>query len=398
MMTINKASFHFIRIFLLITFVFSVPVLVHGQVIINEIAWMGTHTSSADEWIELYNTGTTPVTLDNWTLAADDGSPDITLSGTISGQSYFILERTDDTSAPGVIADLIYSGALSNSGEALSLSDTNGSIINRVDAISGWIAGDSTDKLTMQFHNDGWLTGTGTPKAINTTIQAGGGSSGTGGGTGNDNGSSNTDTSTEPSIHISPLPPTRIDDIQQIRISAGVDRVIPVGTPISFYAIAIDKNNDPVKLSSVLWTFGDGGRAGGIDAEHIYRYPGTYLVSLNVEHDNINTVSHAKIRVFSPNISISEISEEDGKSFIALTNSSIDDINITDWILKSANRKFVFPKDTIILSGETIKLPKQITRLKVRDEVLLMDAQKSIVHLVQQNLLDESLNNEDVVE
>ena len=40
----------------------------YGDVVINEVGWMGTAASSADEWIELYNTTDHPITLTNWRL------------------------------------------------------------------------------------------------------------------------------------------------------------------------------------------------------------------------------------------------------------------------------------------------------------------------------------------
>ena len=49
--------------------------------------------------------------LSGWTLAATDGTPSISLSGTVPAYGYFLLERTDDNSAPGVVADLnVYEG------------------------------------------------------------------------------------------------------------------------------------------------------------------------------------------------------------------------------------------------------------------------------------------------
>ena len=81
------------------------------DVVVSEIAWMGTTTSYNDEWIELYNTTTSPITLTGWTLSAADGSPGISLSGVIPAKGYFLLERgDDDESVPGVPADLFYGG------------------------------------------------------------------------------------------------------------------------------------------------------------------------------------------------------------------------------------------------------------------------------------------------
>ena len=76
-------------------------------VVINEVAWAGTQSSSNDEWIELYNPSSQAVLLDGWTLKAADGSPNISLSGTIPAGGYFLLERTDeDTTDVTVRLDL----------------------------------------------------------------------------------------------------------------------------------------------------------------------------------------------------------------------------------------------------------------------------------------------------
>lgn len=156
-----------------------------GNVVINEIAWMGTNVSYNDEWIELYNNSGEEVALTGWTLSATDGSPSIALSGSIPANGYFILERTDDQTVSGVQADLIYSGSLSNSGEVLELKDAQGNIVDVVDA---WYAGDNDSKATMERKDptqsgalsSNWLTATelytegyGTPKAKNRSTQLG---------------------------------------------------------------------------------------------------------------------------------------------------------------------------------------------------------------------------------
>jgi len=97
-------------------------------VVINEIAWMGTGASSADEWIELYNNTDKDISLNDWVLYAQDGVPYIPLGGIISAGSYYLIERTDDTTVSDVTADLVvpFSGngsgsGLSNNGEHLFL-------------------------------------------------------------------------------------------------------------------------------------------------------------------------------------------------------------------------------------------------------------------------------------
>ncbi|MCB8980604.1 MAG: lamin tail domain-containing protein [Ardenticatenaceae bacterium] len=118
-------------------------------VVINEIAWMGTTTSFNDEWIELYNTTDAPIDLTGWTLIANDGTPTIALSGSIPADGTFLLERTDDTTVPGVTADLIYSGSLGNDGEYLILKDGASVVIDAVDSSGGWFSGHNEGRVPM---------------------------------------------------------------------------------------------------------------------------------------------------------------------------------------------------------------------------------------------------------
>ena len=164
------------------------------DVVINEIAWMGTAASSADEWIELYNTTSHAITLTGWTISAADGTPDIALNGSIPAHGYFLLERTDDTTVNDIPADQIYTGALGNTGETLTLSNNTSQVIDAANANGGtWPAGDNGTKSTLERitplaadSDDNWATNdgvtrngqdangdplNGTPKAQNSQYQ-----------------------------------------------------------------------------------------------------------------------------------------------------------------------------------------------------------------------------------
>ena len=119
-----------------------------NDVLINELAWMGTINSASDEWIELYNNTLEDIDLTNWTLTSIDGTPNILLSGIIATHGYFLLERTDDSTVSSIAADQIYVGALGNSGEKLELKDADNNLINSLDHSSEWLAGDNSTKQT----------------------------------------------------------------------------------------------------------------------------------------------------------------------------------------------------------------------------------------------------------
>lgn len=120
------------------------------SIVINEIAWMGTSADTNDEWIELYNPANQTVDMNGWTIKALDGTPDMTLSGSISAYGFYLLERTDDTAISDISADQIYTGAFENGGEYLELRDPSGSLKDSVDASTGWFAGDNSTKSSME--------------------------------------------------------------------------------------------------------------------------------------------------------------------------------------------------------------------------------------------------------
>ncbi len=148
------------------------------NMVINEVTWMGTNISANDEWIELYNNTENSISLDDWQMVSQDGTPKINLSGIIPANGFYLLERTDDTTVPNVPANQIYTGALGNAGETLELYDNFGNLIDGVDNSSGWSAGDNKTKQTMERINpfvsgsnsSNWQTSEnpgGTPKSQN---------------------------------------------------------------------------------------------------------------------------------------------------------------------------------------------------------------------------------------
>lgn len=119
-----------------------------SHVVINEIAWSGTATSSADEWIELYNSGTGPQELEGWSLC-DAGGAIVTFSSEhrIQRDEFFLIERGDDDNAISDIqADYAHSfgsSGLLNTGELLSLKAgtcAEGIVIDEVGP-GAWYAG-----------------------------------------------------------------------------------------------------------------------------------------------------------------------------------------------------------------------------------------------------------------
>lgn len=122
------------------------------DVIINEVAWGGTAASAFDGWIELYNPGSSAINLSGWTLNSSDSAPSINLTGSISANGYYLLERTNDNTISDIPADQFYTGDLGNSGETLTLRDASSTIIDTANSDGGgWDAGsDSPNYYSME--------------------------------------------------------------------------------------------------------------------------------------------------------------------------------------------------------------------------------------------------------
>ncbi len=151
-----------------------------AQVVINEIAWMGTADTASNEWIELFNSGSDTVDINGWILRIEGKKvKDITLKNSIVAGGYYFIERTDDTTLPNISADLItsFGAGLSNSGTTIVLLNTQGLEIDRVNGNDNWkiggkIAGNNTTKETAQRSGGLWVTAHATPGAVNATPKA----------------------------------------------------------------------------------------------------------------------------------------------------------------------------------------------------------------------------------
>ena len=125
------------------------------EIVINEIAWMGTENSANDEWIELFNKTEKDISLEDFSLFLD--TKEIKLEGIIKAHNFYILERTDDDTLPKIKADLIYTGSMKNTGLNIFLKK-NGNIIDEALFENGFNVGDNETKQTAERINESWQT------------------------------------------------------------------------------------------------------------------------------------------------------------------------------------------------------------------------------------------------
>ncbi len=145
------------------------------KIVLNEIAWMGTESSSNDEWIELKNVSDETVNVGGWQIIDKAGQiQEVLSSKELQPGDFYLLERTDDSSVPDILTDHIYAGGLNNTDEALYLFDGSCQLQDKVKADSDWPGGGNENKKSMERGEDlNWHTfsgeGNGTPKAENSS-------------------------------------------------------------------------------------------------------------------------------------------------------------------------------------------------------------------------------------
>lgn len=339
-------------------------------VYISEVAWMGSVESANYEWIELHNDGAAqPV--DGWILT-DGANLNIELSGTIPSGSYAVLERTSDASAAGT-AFLVYTGALVNTGATLKLLDANGAMVDQVAGGTDWsnIGGDNVTKETAQYSPSGWITADATPGS-----------------------SAPANVPTENEIDTNPESDEPSHETASDKKSkssgkkSGADEAIQLVLPDVTLKLEIDAQavgyvNQPIdfmvepsgigpRLIDSLryeWNFGDTETATGQTPQHVYHFPGTYVVTVFGEFKRQHQVAQHHITILPVALSLTQNQHGD----IQINNDARYDIDVSEYRLVGHD-EVVFPPRSVLLAGQTVTIPEFRVKDSGEAMVALYDA------------------------
>ncbi len=326
-----------------------------AKIIFTEIAWMGDADSASHEWIELTNTGTASVDVTGWQILATDGSPTIDLEGTIMAGQSVVLERTSDESAAGT-AFLIYSGALANTGETLTILDASSQTVDSISGSAGWPSGDNDTKETAQWNGSVWITKLATPGSYvgpiksealepvattTTEIQQ----------------ATTTQASTEPVAIINQTP---------YRFELPLPEQVITGQNINllpeFY-----RGSQRLFYGNLRINFGDGRF---YDSErkitpvtHQYQYPGKYLIAYELRSDPWSDALLAEgtqiVEVVEPLISIRATTDQ-----IFLSQETEFMLDISNWLLNIDGNSVLIPPLSFLSENQvtfkTESAPKQV--------------------------------------
>ena len=148
-------SLHMNRIVFTATFVLALLVSssASAQLIISEVAWMGSPSSSSDEWIEIHNPTGAAIDLANFELL--QGTSVRTLPNySIEAGAFVVVERRDEATSIGAegAVTLSFGSGLTNGGQVLRLCPLGQSAnAASCDTASegAWPAGNSSARQTM---------------------------------------------------------------------------------------------------------------------------------------------------------------------------------------------------------------------------------------------------------
>jgi hypothetical protein len=362
--------------FLFILF-FLVPGVGHAQVLISEVAWMGTDEDANNEWIELYNLNSSATDLTGWTLS-DGASINVSLTGAIPSHGVVVLERSDDDTLPGA-AFAIYTGALANGGGTLTLRDASGIISDQAVGGTGWagIGGSNTvpKKTPQRTRTGSWVTGTPTPNAENAQEEAAATTT-------VENTNAETETVTASTRIVSSgggssskktlIKKVITDPVLHLEVDA--PHIAYVNQEVTFEAIPSGVGKTLLNSLSYTWNFGDTYGAAGKKNTHIFEYPGEYIVVVEGTFAKQKAIVRHEIIVYPVSVSLTRTARGD----VVIKNNAKQEVDLSGFILQG-NSQFVFPRLTFIKPTGSLTIAAKRIGARAEDSLVLYDTQNSVI-------------------
>ena len=314
-------------------------------ILFSEIFYDTPGTDSDEEWIEIYNSTGSSLSLDNWTVTDNNGTGSVytfPANTTIESGTYLTVAANSVgfNSLYSYDADLYGSvPALNNTGDALLLKNSTGQLIDAV----AWEGGASAGLP------NGWGSASDPSAPTGSTILRT--SSGT-----------DTDSFSDWSIAGSNgNPETQTPPNSAPIASANGAYSGTVGTAVSFSSAGSSDSDGAI--AGYLWDFGDGNTSTSANPSHTYQTDGTFTVSLTVTDDDGATGVDATSADVAPaptgGVVISEVfydtpGTDSDEEWIELFNAGGTTIDISGWTITDNNgtgSTYTYPGNASLAPG-----------------------------------------------
>ncbi|TSC67302.1 MAG: hypothetical protein CEO19_291, partial [Parcubacteria group bacterium Gr01-1014_73] len=182
--------------------------------------------------------------------------------------------------------------------------------------------------------------------------------------------SSNPPNNQSQSSNQSSSPTTITEERPEISVNAGVNRTVVVGADALFSGKALGAGGKPLDHVRFLWNFGDGETKEGQNVLHRFRFPGEYIVTLDIAYGKWSNAARLTAVAIKSPLVISRI-KEGTAGLVELANEGAAELDLFGWYLQSGNVSFLIPKNTAIAGGKKIIFPNEVTGLAGPDVSLL---------------------------
>lgn len=332
-------NFKMKKIFSLLLFISAVTQA--NALIISEVMSNPTGVDDGREWIEIFNNTANSVDLSAMTISIKgataiavtplSGGTNLTPGGyaiigsIVSGSTKFLQDY------PTYNGPLFKSGiGLVNTGVTSIDIKLSGSI---VDSLSSYTA--AKDSFTLSLVSGSFVSSNPTPGAENQAV------------TSSDSGNNATSTNTQQTIQAQSAPSP------DIVLYMPFEKTVVAGADSNFTTYGMTRGGNNIEGLTFSWSYGDGGQGEGTTTLYRYVYPGRYLAKVEAGNGHVLGNASMKIRVVSPDIAITKVDTGKYGLYVDIYNPNNYDLDLSQWKLSFDGKAFPFPKNTIILGGET---------------------------------------------
>jgi hypothetical protein len=321
----------------------------NAQVVISEVMYDIEGSDTGREWVEIENTGDS-VDISTWKFFENGTNHGLTLiqgNATLSSSDVAIISDNPDKflidwpSFSGNLFDSSFS--LKNTGELIAIRDAD---LNDIDSLTYDIElGAGEDGNSLQLILSVWSAALPTPGLAN---------SGSGGGEESEQEEESSESSSSSSSSTNNFPVE-----QQIFADAGGDSNVVVGADTLFEGESLGLKMQPLDNARYTWNFGNGETKEGQNVLYYYGYPGEYVVTLSISSGQYSASDRIIVNAYPAELAVSKVQED----FVEIHNKSNRELNLSWWQLEAEGKRFMVPKDTIILSGKKLIFSSDVTGL-----------------------------------